>query len=186
MSQLDLNQRLRSGDPELLRGLYTSVLPSVKSWIQSNSGNTEDALDIFQDSIEALIRKAVASGIGHDSNIEALLIQICKNKWIDKIRKKKTEDKVRSENPLRYEDDYSSEEHLIAIEEEELRQRSLQASFSRLSSTCQQLLEMVMTGQDVKSIVKKLGMSSPNTMYRRKHACMESWRTYLNDVRIGS
>lgn len=172
---------LQAGDRTYLTSLYKEVLPTVISWVQKNNGDSDDAYDVFHDALEALIKKAIAKGLSEDLNLEGLLVQICKNKWIDQIRRKKTEAKVRSAEADRYDSEYSSEPELIAVEEESRKQTLLKTTYAKLSATCKKLLEMIMAGKSTADIVSAMDMTNANTMYRRKHACMQKWKTYIED-----
>jgi len=48
-----------------------------------------------------------------------------------------------------------------------------------LSDLCQQLISMLKEEQSTEVILETLQFNSANTMYRRKHACMASWRKFL-------
>ena len=51
-------------DDKVLNNLYDSVLPKVKRYICSNSGNEEEAYDIFQDAV-LIFYKQVALSLIH-------------------------------------------------------------------------------------------------------------------------
>ncbi len=180
MSDNNKLELLRQGDRVYLKSLYSEVLPTVTSWVLSKNGSKEDAHDVFHDALEAAIHRAYKKD-KDDVNLEGLLVQIAKNKWIDKIRRKKLGDKVRSIEVERYESEYSSDPEIIQIEEEDQKQRLLRTTFVKLSAKCQKLLEMIMAARSTEDIVNALNMSNANAMYRRKHACMKSWKTYIDD-----
>jgi len=181
MSDKSKLELLKEGDSRYLTSLYKEVLPTIISWMTNNNGGRDDAYDVFQDALEALIHKAYKSDPDADMNVEGLLVQIAKNKWIDKLRRKKYDTKVRSLEVKRYNDEYSAEPEIIAVEEEQEKQKLLSMTFAKLSDKCQQLLKMIMAESPTEEIVKKLDMTNANTMYRRKHACMKSWKTYIDD-----
>lgn len=179
MSQTDFIAKLKAGDRALLSELYTKHMDRVVSWICLNNGTKDDGYDIFQDTLEAIILKAYKANEFSEENIAGYIMQIAKNKWIDQLRRKKTFDKVRKGFSDRLEDEYNIETSYISIEDEQEKQAILKSTFNQLTEICQQLLEMLLKERPTEDIVKELDMTNANTMYRRKHACMKSWKSYI-------
>lgn len=175
-------QRLQQGENKLLLSLYEDLLPKVRQWVIANNGTSEEADDIFQDALEALINKSYSDSKITQENLHGYTMQIAKNKWIDKLRRQNSFDKVRSAFLNRLEDEYSIEEEYISIQEEQLKQHNLQAAYEKLSEVCRRLLKMLLDEKSSSEITKELNMSSANTMYRRKHACMKSWKNYYQQI----
>lgn len=150
------------------------------SWVTTNNGSQEDAYDIFHDTLEAMIHKSYAPEQKFTSdNVGGYIIQIAKNKWIDQLRRKKTFQKVRKGFAERLDSEYNIEEDYISVETEHVKQKALQEAFAKLSEVCQKLLTLIMHERKTKDIVEELNMSNANTMYRRKHACLQSWKTNI-------
>jgi RNA polymerase sigma factor (sigma-70 family) len=174
-------EALRKGDRLLLEQLYEKHSPQVKRWILQNSGSVADARDVFQEAIIALYNKACDSSYVLNCAIGGLLFQICKNKWIDQIRKKGKDQEVRNMEIQRYKDDEATVSQLEAIEEEEIRQSKLEQAFAGLSDLCQKLLKLYTEGLKAEAIRVQLGMENTNTLYRRKNACTDRWRSLYQE-----
>jgi len=180
LKEEDYIEKLKAGDRDLLRSLYKDYLDKVVYWVNSNSGTTEDGYDIFHDTLEALIHKSYTADQNFtQENIGGYVMQIAKNKWIDQLRRKKTFQKVRKGFTERLESEYNIEEDYISIETEHVKQESLKDAFAKLSDVCQKLLTLIMQERKTADIVEELSMSNANTMYRRKHACLQSWKTKI-------
>lgn len=175
-------EALRNGDNQLLELLYQKHAPMVSRWVKQNSGSAADARDVFQEAILALYNKACDSSYVLNCAIGGLLFQICKNKWIDQIRKRGNDQKVRIAELARYDNEMATTSQIEAIEEEEIRQGKLEKAFSHLSELCQQLLKYYSEGLKAESIRLKLGMENVNTLYRRKNACTERWRILYQEA----
>ncbi|MDB4285839.1 sigma-70 family RNA polymerase sigma factor [bacterium] len=167
---------LQKGDSVLLEELYSKHSPQVLSWIQGNSGTLEDARDVFQEALMALYNKACDPDFVLTYPIGGLIFQICKNKWIDQIRKKNKDSEVRIAEKERYNSEQPDMSQLEAIEEEEIRQTNLATTFQQLTELCQKLLGLLKEGKKSKDIAHQLEMNDVNTVYRRKNACLERWR----------
>ena len=169
--ETDILARLKSGDREVIRSLYANLLPRVKKYVLTNSGNEDDAMDVFQESLETILLKVDDV----HTSFEGMVIQICKNKWIDRLRKA-SGDRVRNASAKRLMvDTVNQEDAYIGKELEYLRFRIMEDTFAKLSEKCQQMLAMIQAGKSVNEIVAVMAFSSPNTMYRRKSACIQRW-----------
>jgi len=168
MTDYDLFEGLKTGERAAILRIYETLLPTVDVWVRDNNGSKEDALDIFQETLETILLKidSVKSSFG------GLVIAIAKKKWIDKLRKKATATK--SEEALKelvsdLSQDYAKSE--LEYQKFKLMERH----FIRLSETCQKIMTMIKAGSSVSEIVGNLSLSSPNTLYRRKAACIQRW-----------
>lgn len=167
---------LKQGDQKLLSELYSKHTPQVISWVRSNNGTIDDAKDVFQEAVIALYNKALDPDFVLSHPIGGLIFQICKNKWIDQIRKKNKESEVRTYEEQRYNNESPEAPLIELVEQEELRQTKLNATFNQLSELCQKLLRLISEGIKSPQIAQQLQMSNANTVYRRKNACVERWR----------
>lgn len=172
-----LIEALRAGDFSVLDRVYRENAATVTSWITKNSGNLADAQDTFQESIVALHEKAKDPEFVLTCPLGALLFSICRNKWLYQLRRKKREDEVRKLAVPSSREEGSVHDALEAVEEENLRQRRMRAAFGELSELCQRLLGLLAKGMAGEAIAAEMGMAGANTVYRRRHACGQRWRT---------
>jgi RNA polymerase sigma factor (sigma-70 family) len=170
-------EAMRAGDFSGLDELYREHAPNVRRWVTRNNGSAADAQDVFQEAIIALHQKAQDPDFVLTCPIGALLFQICRNKWLTELRKKSRESEVRIAEQERYESDDSLVPAVEAVEEASIRQRRLDEAFRQLSEICQQLLQLLAEGVSSAEVAVQLSMSNANTVYRRKSACVDRWRT---------
>ena len=71
-----------------LKGLY-GTLPAVKQYIQTNSGTTDDARDIFQDALVILYKKVHDESFILTVPLKTYLLAIVKNCWLQELRLRK-------------------------------------------------------------------------------------------------
>ena len=170
-------EAMRAGNFSILNQVYKEHAPTIRSWIIKNNGHEEDAQDVFQEAIIALHQKANDHSFVLTCPLGALIFRICQNKWLNQLRKKNRETEVRNWEEERYKDESSLVPMLEAIEEEQIRQRKLDACFQQLSELCQKLLQLLISGVSSGEAAVQLGMNDANTVYRRKNACVGRWRT---------
>lgn len=173
MKENDLFIGLKEGDRIAIKTIYKDFFPKVKQWVLNNNGSSQDAADIFQEVLETILLKIETV----NSSFEALVIQMTKYKWIDKIRKKKTarNHQVNVEKS----DSMSSENQIITSEQEYIKYKLLDKHFTQLSELCQALILKLKEGLSASEIVNALNFKSANTLYRRKAACIERWSTLI-------
>ena len=175
---------LRQNDQPLIREIYRQYSVQVLRWVVARGGVTEDARDIFQEGLIAVFEKAQNPGFVLTCPLGALLHVICSRKYIDRLRQKGRDTGVRNEEERRYSEEQDSDALSLAEESiaEQQKQERLGRAFEQLSELCRQLLTLLSNGTAPKETAAQLQMNSVDTLYRRKNACTERWRSlFLTD-----
>ena len=84
-----LLDKLRQEENDSYSLLYKKYFPSIANYIEQNSGNDQDAEDIFQESIIILLGKVRQSDFNLTSSLKTYLFSIAKNLWLKKIKSDK-------------------------------------------------------------------------------------------------
>ncbi len=169
---------LQQGDQKLLAEIYQKHSPQILKWVQNNNGTADDGKDLFQDAIEVVMHNAFKPDFVLTCPLGAFIYQICRNKWLDKLRKKKKDDAVRIKELERYRDNRELLPFAnIAIAEQKC-QELLERSFLQLTALCQNLLTLLKQNVAAAEVATRLEMASVNTVYRRKFACLKAWKDY--------
>src|SRR4051794_35899656 len=89
MTDKDIIELLRhSKYSAALKGMY-NIFPYVKNYIKTNSGTTDDAEDIFQDSLVILYKKVQSADFILSVPLKTYLLAIVKNCWLQELRRRK-------------------------------------------------------------------------------------------------
>lgn len=167
---------LVNGDSEIVRKIYSDHFFKVKNLILKQGGSIIDAEDIFQNALEATITRYARKAFTIESSFGAYIYKTCTYMWYKHQKDNKRDQTVRNE----LETTQSSEE--VYIEDAYLElELILTQSMKMLSDLCQQLIQMIKADEPTERILKTLNFNTANTMYRRKHACMKSWRKILTN-----
>jgi len=182
MSDLNYISGLKEGNRDLVYQIYKNYLPNITSWILKNSGNEQDAYDIFQDALEVIVEKSFTTDWTLEMPFGAYLFRICRNKWISKLREKNKEEQVRNYEYERYTSEaydkiFESEEHEL----DEKIKIMLTETFDILSPLCQKLIPLTESKVSAKEIAETLEMTNANTVHRRKFACYKAWKKFIMD-----
>jgi RNA polymerase sigma-70 factor (ECF subfamily) len=137
--------------PELTTKDLVALLPRLRRFAQSLTGNADDANDLVQAALERAL-KAMAT-LDDDAMLDAWMFRIIRNLWIDGLRKR------RSEGVHETIEDWS---HLSDVDgrtatEARLTARKAAAAMTRLPHDQQEVLRRVcVEGQSYKDAAREL------------------------------
>jgi len=178
MDANDYISGLKEGNRKVISEIYEKNLHQLSNWIQKNNGTEDDALDIFQEGIETIINKIFTNTLPQKLNFGAYLFTICKNKWLDRLKEKTKDEKVRKEQLERY-NDVGETVHSLDDDQNNILRLMLNDTFQMLSPTCQKLVSLLESGLSPVEVAVEMKMTNANTVYRRKFACYDSWKKKL-------
>jgi RNA polymerase sigma factor (sigma-70 family) len=175
-----VEEGFRQGDAARLRELYTRHAPTIVRWVQRNSGSEKDGQDIFQEAMVVLYERAVDPRFRLTAPVGAFLFRVCQNKWLQRLKQKSRLPTVSMEVPEQYKDALPLDPDPGAAQADCFR--LLDATFAQLSELCRDLLTLLQQGIAPAAVAEQLGMAEANTVYRRKHACIDRWRKLVREV----
>lgn len=73
----------------VIRHLYRSHFMAASVYVKQNSGNKEDAEDIFQDSVVSFIQLVRKDKFRGDCSIGSFMYTLVRNAWLNELKKKK-------------------------------------------------------------------------------------------------
>lgn len=168
---------LVEGDRLVIQEIYDQYLDSVITWFKRNNGDRSDALDTFQEALTHILLAARKDKLVLKTTFGAYLMATCKYIWLGRLKRKKRLEQVRTE---------LSQTH-IYVEDVQLDKSAhdiwldtfLERNRLKLSDICRRLLALLTKDMKPTEIAHQLNMSNANTVYRRKFACLKSWREHI-------
>lgn len=169
LSDLDILEQLKSGNDSVLEELYARNMGFVVNYVKMNNGSEDDAKDIFQDAIFKFWENVMIGRFELKSSISTYIIAIAKNKWLQRITRKKDvhltkemEDAL--ENYLINEDEPDNEEAL----------KKAMKCLDELSESARQVVEYYYFNKiSTKEIALKMGLKNEETVKTRKYKIMQ-------------
>ena len=155
-------------DNHQLQLLYNSLLPSIERHVIKNSGNKEDAKDIFQESVVVAYRKAQDPSFVLTSSLETFIFSIAKRKWLYELKKRGRHNAHMEISPG--EGGNNIEQMVINNERTSLYLKHFRA----LPAGCKKILTLFFEGYKMSEIAEKLGFASEGYARKRKHQCQET------------
>jgi RNA polymerase sigma factor (sigma-70 family) len=161
------------GENNLAFGLlYKEFFPVVNRFIISNKGSTEDAEDIFQDSMIILLEKLSQDHFILTASIKTYIMAIAKNLWLKRLRNRNKEVELTD-----YHSDALIAEINTAIEQERSYWDKLQHYMHKITEHCKGLIhDIFFKEKAVEEIQKQYGYSSKHNAQNQKHKCVEQIR----------
>ena len=133
-----LNGILRN-DNVILQHIYKNYYYKVNLYVKKNSGDDDDANDVFQEAIIVIYRKLKANDLVLNCAFETYLYSVCKLLWFKQLSRQKTENEIIVDSSFS-ENEYDHDLNEMADKNE--RFRLYQKHFQMLGSDCQKLLQL--------------------------------------------
>lgn len=172
-------EALLHNDVVLIKEIYQKWGPEVRNFVVKNNGKPEDAKDIFQETIAAVLLKVRKEKFTLTVPLGGYLYFIYRAKWLNKLSKKKKE-------PVTIEDlsRYTNETYTNQVSEEtkllELRLNVFMACFEKLSTLCQKILNAKYEkGLKAIDVMEQLLLPSVGAVNKKMFDCRESLRKLI-------
>lgn len=153
-------------DESAIAGLYDKSFRKIRDYIRKNSGNTEDAEDIFQDAVLILFKQIKEGKFNMELELDGFLFSVSRNLWINKAK--------RDQRILHLKEGYDSveiEQHPVFTNEREERIRQV---FEKVGDKCKQLLILVIYfDHSMKEICEKIGFPNENAAKTQHYKCKQ-------------
>lgn len=184
-SESDLLKGVLQNDSGILEYIYRIYYPTIRQHVYTNSGNDEDARDVFQETMIIFYRKAKDPEFRLTSSLKTYLYSIAKLVWMRHLKKKQLTITL-SDTLL---DNFRSEQEIISEIERNERLRVFRQKFDELSSDCKRILKMFLLKVPVREITRTMGYKSDqhtkNRRYRCKMSLIKRIRSCENFLELG-
>ena len=159
-------------DNLILQHIYKQFYYKINYFVKKNSGNEEDANDIFQEAIIIIYRKIKENDlVFKTSSFEGYLFSVCRFLWLKQLHKRKLEKEKISETIPYQEDLY--DENLVMLVEKNEKYGLYQKHFNTLSTDCQKLLQLFFEKVPLREIARIMGYKGEKYAKKRKYKCKE-------------
>ncbi|MEM9889049.1 MAG: sigma-70 family RNA polymerase sigma factor [Bacteroidota bacterium] len=152
-------------DYNILEKVYANSLPEVVKYVKKNSGDLEDAKDVFQEGILLIFRKVKEEDLVLTTSFHNFLFMICKRIWLKKLRKKGVQT-VTFEDALESNFGEDLEDQFLKTQKWQL----FQAKFQELTAECQRVLKMWFNRKSTKEIALVMDYTEDYAK-RKKYKC---------------
>jgi RNA polymerase sigma factor (sigma-70 family) len=169
-TQTSLLKGVLQHDSGILNYIYRIYYPTIRQHVFANSGNEEDARDVFQETMIVFYRKVKDPDFKLTSSLKTYLFSIAKLIWISHLKKKQLT--ITLNDTLL--DNFRTEHEIISEIERNERLRVFRQQFDELSSDCKRVLKMFLLKVPVREITRTMGYKSDQHTKNRRYRCKMS------------
>lgn len=170
--ETEIINELKGENNQAFGQLYKAYFGMVQRFVIKNSGRTEDAEDIFQDTLLVLVEKLKQDDFYLTASIKTYIMAIAKNLWFKHLRTAYREVEFSEQHDRQFFEDINQ-----AIEDEKTYWNKLQNYLEQITTHCQHLIrKMFFQSESIEQIQKEYGYSSKHNAQNQKHKCVEQIR----------
>lgn len=172
-------EALLHNDESQIREIYKKWGPEARNFVLKNKGTPEDAKDIFQETIAALLIRIRKKKFTLTVPLGGYLYFIYRSKWFNKLAKNK-KNPVTINDLEGYKNDNYPETDLSEINLLELRTNILKTCFEQLSERCKNILNgQYEEGLKGAEIMEKYKLPSIGAVRKGMYDCRESLKKLM-------
>lgn len=149
--------------------LYKDHFRMVNRFVTNNKGRTDDAEDIFQDTMLVFLEKLRQDDFILTASIKTYIMAIAKNLWLKRLRT--------SYKEIEFTDSFDNkffEEISLAIEHEKTYWEKLRSYLPLITIHCQKIIDDIFFQEkQIAQIQKEYGYSTKHNAQNQKHKCVE-------------
>lgn len=160
-----------------LERLYIQNFPVIKNLINKNSGNDEDAADIFQNTMVAFYKKVRTADFELNCSIQTYLYSIARNLWLDQLRAQKKQQQLVTnlkavEVNVEYFNQADTDDRVALIIK----------LMDQLGENCKKLLGLYYFDRlRMKKIAVEMGYANEQVAKNKKARCMKKLKSLANE-----
>lgn len=169
-----LLQRLKENGQEAYLLLYQLYCPDLPRYVLRNSGNREDAEDLFQETLLVLLHKIRKTDFTLNSKLKTFLYAINRNQWLKKI---KSRDIPFSFEVFEQVDALTLDVIDIDVQQHHQPENLIQRLFENITGHCVVLITRIFLKQhEHEALIKELGYKNSHTFQNQKYKCINQLR----------
>lgn len=168
---------LRIGDNETLTALYKKYYNLVHKLIVNNSGSSEAAQDIYQETIIVLYENTQKADFELKCQLQTYIYSVARRLWLKQLK--------RSGKTLLFKEEEESEvadltEEMQDYEEKEEEIRQMHKSLAELGEPCATLIsDFYVRKMNMEEIAEKFGYTNANNAKTQKYKCLQRLKRYF-------
>lgn len=170
-------QGLREGDSDVLSALYKRHYNIVLKLVVNNSGSSDEAADIYQESIIVLYENAEKPGFELKCQLQTYIYSVAKRLWLKQLKRKGRTYLMKEE-----EENYIVDvtEDLSLHHKKETDFEKIEKSLQELGEPCSSLIRDFYVQQlSMDEIADKFGYTNSDNAKNQKYKCLQRLKKYF-------
>ena len=164
-----LLQGLANEDKNSIERIYREHFKMVQNLVVNNNGSTDDAADLFQESMIVLFEKVKTGGFELHCQLKTFIYAVSRRLWLKKLNQQQ-----------RYSSGAENMEDVPSVEEDmemhESRQKEfslMEAAMNKIGEPCKSLLEAYyLQKKQMQAIAADFGYTNADNAKTQKYKCL--------------
>ena len=176
-SNQEILEGIKNSRGAILEFIYEQFYPMIYQYVLTNSGNHEEARDLFQEGIIVLYEKSLQSDFKLTSGIGTFLYAVCQKMWLNKLNRQKKRESLQEKVPEQTEDkDFLNEET-------NERQYLLAQLFKKIGESCRKILiKKYYEKRKDKEIAEELNLSGSDYVKTQRYRCLKQLKKLYKEM----
>ncbi len=141
----------------IIQAIYDKFAPKVINYIKQNSGNSDKAQDIIQDTLITIYNQASENKLQLTCPFDAYFFLLCKRKWLNELKKSSSKEVTINEDVLSKGDEAQELAFETSVFGE--KQALFTEMFQKLGTACKDLLTATFKIKSMEEVAKSLGVT---------------------------
>ena len=154
----------------VLKRLYTTYFPMILQLIINNSGNEDDAKDIYQEAIIVLYNKIKSGEFELSSKLKTYIYSVCRRLWLKRLSQMN-----------RYGGDIRDFEEYLPVDDEvekhndrDIQFNKMEAALQLLGEPCKTIMEdFYIHNRSMQEICERFGYTNADNAKTQKYKCLQ-------------
>ncbi len=165
----ELLQGLISNNNKAIAIIYKENYPMVYSLVTKNSGDADDAKDIFQEALVVLFEKAKQVNFELNCKISTYLYAVARRIWLKKLQSNNNKSTI-ADN---IEETVAVEDDVEFHQDQNLQLTLLNEALHKIGEPCKSLLEAYYYNkQQMQAISEQFGYTNAENAKNQKYKCL--------------
>ena len=155
---------------DALNKLYVGYYPMVLQFILNNSGDEDDAKDVYQEAIIVLYNKIKSGNFELSSKLKTYIYSVSRRIWLKKL----TQQSKKSNNISDFEDVVAVEVDMELHEEKDKQFEKMQSALVHLGEPCKTIIQdFYINNLSMQDISEKFGYTNTDNAKTQKYKCLQ-------------
>ncbi|WP_113662336.1 RNA polymerase sigma factor [Pedobacter nanyangensis] len=155
---------------EALNKLYLAYFPMVLQFVLNNSGDEDDAKDVYQEAIIVLYNKVRSGNFELSSKLKTYIYSVGRRIWLKKL----TQQSKKANNIADFEDVLAVDDELEMHEEKDMQFDKMKVALDNLGEPCKTIIQdFYIHNHSMQEICEKFGYTNTDNAKTQKYKCLQ-------------
>ncbi|HMX37627.1 MAG TPA: sigma-70 family RNA polymerase sigma factor [Ferruginibacter sp.] len=165
----ELLKGLAVNDKQVIEAIYRDNYPMVQAFILNNNGNSDEARDIFQETMIVLYEKAITEGFELNCQLKTYIYSVCRRLWLKRLQQLQRYSSL-VEN---VEDSVPVEEDIEKHEKHNNDFLLMESAMNKIGEPCKSLLDAYyIQKKNMQEIAAEFGYTNADNAKTQKYKCL--------------